>query len=130
MKKMTALAISLLLVGFGTTACGGDGAADAPKDASVEDFCGALRGYDLEADDANVADYIDDMKQVGTPADMPDDARKGFEFMIEKATELDDKKAELGTRADFETEFGLDSTLQFIALFTYISTKCNPLPTQ
>jgi len=130
MKKMTALAISLLLVGFGTTACGGDSAADAPKDASVEDFCAALNGLDDDTDDSKVADHLDDMKRVGTPADIPDDARKGFEFLIDKASELDDKDEQLVDRADFESAFGKDSAVQFMALISYFSATCLPLPTQ
>jgi len=130
MKKTTALAISLLLVGFGTTACGGDSAADAPKDASVEDFCAALNGLDDDTDDSKVADHLDDMKKVGTPSDIPDDARKGFEFLIDHATELDEKQDELVDRAAFDRTFGSDASVQFLALFSYISTKCAGLPTQ
>lgn len=128
--KTAALVISLLLVGFGTTACGSDSAADAPKDASVEDFCGALTGLDDATDDSKVADHLDDMLRVGTPADIPDDARKGFEFLIEKAAELDEKEDQLADRAAFESVFGKDSAVQFLALFSYYQTTCAGLPTQ
>jgi len=130
MKKTAALATSLLLVGFGATACGGsDKGADAPKDASKEDFCAALKSFD-GTDEIEVADHLDEMKEVGTPADMPDDARKGFEFLVDHAAEIDEKSDELKDRPAFDREFGVDVSAQFFAFYTYFIKECGSLPTE
>ncbi len=86
------------------TACSDDGggqdAADAPDDASMEDFCEAFNGLveDVLAEASTdpsamvraVKDWAADIAEVGTPADMPDDARHGFELFVEHAADLDD----------------------------------------
>ena len=94
----------LVLVG-GLTACSDDGggptdAADAPSDASMEDFCEAFNGLvdevlakagtDPSAMVRAVKEWAADIGEVGTPADMPDDARRGFELFVEHAADLDE----------------------------------------
>jgi hypothetical protein len=132
MKKTASVAASLLLVGFGATACGGGGADSAPKDASVEDFCTALSGFPGGSADRKVADVADKLKEVGTPASIPDDARKGFEFIIDNASKIDDLGDKLGDQQAFEDAFSKDAATQLLALFTYYGTTCPPsgAPTQ
>jgi hypothetical protein len=92
---------AVLLVGAVTTACGGDG---APTDASEKDFCETQSSFfgDLLPDDmANpevptgeemaraVKDWGKDLEEVGTPDDIPDDARAGFERLVEQAQDVD-----------------------------------------
>jgi len=128
MKKTATIAASLMLVGFGATACGGGGGGggdSAPKDASVEDFCTAMKGFgDASAEESKVADHVDELKDTGTPSDMPEDARKGFEFIIDNAKKLDDLGDKLSDQAAFEDAFSADAVTKLLALFTYVGTTC------
>ena len=75
-------AILTTVLSGGLVACGGPQGADAPTDASVEDFCrtiGDLSTLDPEK-------LVDDLAEVGTPEGIPADAREGFEVMIDEAT--------------------------------------------
>ena len=103
MKISTRLTMTsaVLLVGAVTTACGGGG---APTDASEKDFCetqSSLLG-DLMPDDMTnpelpsdeamakaVKDWGAELEQVGTPEDIPDDARKGFDAVVAQARDID-----------------------------------------
>lgn len=95
----TALTLAgLALVLGGLAGCGSDDdgesdAAAAPENASVDDFCTKFNGlYDklFSGDLSSVKDWAADMADVGTPGDMPDDARKGYEVMIATIKGLDD----------------------------------------
>jgi len=125
MKKTATIAASLMLVGFGATACGGGGDS-APEDASVEDFCAALKGFGDSTDTTKVADVADKLKETGTPADIPADARKGFEFLIDNAEKIDDLGDKLDDQAAFEDAFSAEATTQLVALVTYFGTTCGP----
>lgn len=83
------------------TACGGGGsdASSAPKAASTSDFCGA---YDYAAnpafaklgshDYAGAADaahqIADKLRKVGTPSDIPREARAGYETLVKVFSSL------------------------------------------
>ena len=129
MKKTASLAASLLLIGFGATACGGGDKADsAPTDASVEDFCTALTGFGDATDTTKVTDVAGKLKDVGTPEGIPADARAGFEFIIDNAQKLDDLGDQLNDQQAFEDAFSADAATQLLALFTYYGTTCANLP--
>ena len=112
MSTRTRLALSsaVLLVGAVTTACGGGGSG-APADASEEEFCDAQSSLleDLLPEDMttpempsnedmaqSVQDWGAEIEEVGTPEDIPDAARAGFEAVVEQAKDIDP--------ADFDTE--------------------------
>jgi hypothetical protein len=97
------LTSAVLLVGTVTSACGGGGSG-APGDASQDGFCEAANSLmsDLVPEDMGTAERPSDedmaqavkdwgsrMEEVGTPEDIPDDARKGFEAVVEQAQEID-----------------------------------------
>lgn len=98
-----ALTIAGLALAFtGVTGCGSD---DPPAAASEDDFCANFAEFDktLESfgDDPDVGvvvkamkEIADDMVDTGTPEDMPDDARAGFEFTIDRFQSLDDDASE------------------------------------
>jgi hypothetical protein len=99
---MSLLAVPLLLAGL-LTGCGDDSAdaAEAPKDATVEEFCQpwidlvkdvTAKGENISDEDAvKIAkDTADKLAEVGTPKDMPADARKGFELILQKLNDLPD----------------------------------------
>ena len=122
MMKTASIAASLLFVGFGATACGG-GADSAPKDASVEEFCTALDGF---GGSAKVAEVADKLKDVGTPAGIPDQARKGFEFIIDNASKIDEMGDKVSDLQAFEDAFSKDAETQLLALLTYYGSTCPP----
>ncbi len=100
-RRLSALAAPALLA-LTLTACGGGGASGAPEDASKDDFCQAYQAEpDLgdsldEASPEEQAKAIkdaldklaDDFEEVGTPEDIPDDAREGFEVSLDSARDI------------------------------------------
>ncbi len=101
-RVLVAVAAPLLLAGT-LTACGGP-----PTDASKKDFCKVhdaepdLSELDETSSNKDIAKVFkeeldkitDDAEEVGTPEDMPDDAREGFEITLEKAQDLSAKDLE------------------------------------
>ena len=102
-RTRLALASAVLLVGAVTTACGGGGSG-APADASEDEFCDAQSSLleNLLPDDMtnpempsnedmaqSVKDWGAEIEEVGTPEDIPDAARAGFEAVVEQAKEID-----------------------------------------
>jgi hypothetical protein len=95
----------MALVFGGLTACGGDGGgSSASDDASQEDFCKAFNGFYekvvSKATDADTSDMVKalqewaaDIEDVGTPSEMPDDARHGFEVFVDAAKDIDEDAA-------------------------------------
>lgn len=115
---MTASPLPLLLrLGAGAilattlVACGGPTGADAPTDASVEDFCSTIG--DLSTLDPE--QVVDDLAEVGTPDGIPADAREGFEVMIDEAT------------ADQISEADQDKVNAFVA---YMAEACGAFPAE
>ena len=100
-RARLALTSTVLLVGAATSACGGGG---APADASEKDFCDTQSSlFDdlLPEDMANpelpsneemaqaVKDWGQELEEIGTPEGISDDARAGFEQLVEQAGEID-----------------------------------------
>lgn len=96
---------SALLIGAATSACGGGGAGGgAPTDATEKEFCQTqtslledlmpadMTNPELPSDEQMakaVNDWGKKVEEVGTPEDISDDARKGFEAIVEQANEVD-----------------------------------------
>lgn len=132
MKKTASIAVSLLLVGLGTAACGkdgagdngaGDGGAGAPTSATVADFCNTLKGFGDPSDKSKLQDHVGALKATGTPAGIPADARKGFEYMVDNAKKLDDSPDDM-TEEQAKQAFGEDVYNQVLAFFQYYATTC------
>lgn len=134
---------AMLLVGAVTTACGGGG---APTDASEKDFCETQSSFfgDLLPDDmANpevptgeemaraVKDWGKDLEEVGTPDDIPDDARAGFERIVEQAQDVDVSDFSIERLEDLQqggAEASEKVQKQAQAFADYLTEKCgNPL---
>lgn len=101
----------LVLAMSGLVGCGGDGGSEGggdamPTDASEDAFCGnfedllgTLAKLDPDSDASAVVaalrDSVDRMRETGTPSDIPDDARHGFELTLDSFAGLgDDATAE------------------------------------
>jgi hypothetical protein len=122
-KRLALAGASLVLIGAMTAACGGDGAGDgasgAPDDASVTEFCDAIKktGENTDDVDATKKSY-EDLVEVGTPEDIPEDARKGFEVLADAVEEADADDKEAPYAGDEEKE------KQVSAYITYVSEVC------
>lgn len=113
MKRVLSAA-ALVLAGATLTACGG-----APTDASEDDFCDAMEaaGQSLAdqsekdgGDKVDFGDAIDELESTGTPEDIPDDAREGFESILDAMKDLDgktvDEVSDESDDLDGDEEFG------------------------
>ncbi|MDQ1106277.1 hypothetical protein QE364_003132 [Nocardioides zeae] len=94
MKRVLSAA-ALVLAGATLTACGG-----APTDASESDFCDAMtsagqsiveQGEKDGDEKVDFGDAIDELESTGTPEGISDDAREGFESVLDAMKELDGK---------------------------------------
>ncbi len=92
LKKTLASAGLLVAVSASLTACGGGSSSDAgadtagaPTDAATSDFCGTLEGTGSDAKPSAVAAS---MSAVGTPSDIDDSARHGFEVLVGKMAQI------------------------------------------
>jgi hypothetical protein len=142
-----ALAAVLLLVLGLVAGCGGSDSSDAgsaaddggsasgpPNDASVKDFCDTFldlvqqaseQGSDVsDADAVKLAkEAADRLEDVGTPEDMPEDARRAFEKAIELIRSIPDD----ATRKEMDeiaAELTEDQQKDLQALTAYVTQKC------
>lgn len=98
------------VLAFALSACGGGPSGSAaPTDADVDDFCKTVGRLDT----GDVDEFVDTLVETGTPADIPDEARAGFEVMVDKADE------------DAISEADTDKVNEFIA---YIALTCGEAP--
>jgi hypothetical protein len=96
MKTSALLATAFLVVGS-VTACGGGGDVNAPKDASVDDYCTSFVSVftDIAGDPTAITGkqikaWGADLEKTGTPKEMSDDERAGFEIFVKFAKDVDE----------------------------------------
>ena len=137
------LTTTVLLVGAVTTACGGGG---APSDASEKDFCATQTSLlqDLLPDDMTNPEVPSDeemakavknwgkkLEEVGTPDDIPEDARKGFERVMKQANDIDPSDFTIDKLEQLESggaEASAEAKKQAQAFTDYLTETCgNPL---
>jgi hypothetical protein len=126
--KIALLAASLVLVAGTATACGGG----APTDASEKDFCAAITkvgesyGDDPEKPAIkDIKDSVADLGDVGTPEGIPDDAREGFEIVVDAIAGLDDDASDEDLKKAGE-DFSGDDEKKSDAFDEYVSETCAP----
>ena len=136
---------AVLIVGSVLSACGGGGSG-APDDASEKDFCATQTSLleDLMPDDMNnpelpsdeemaraVKNWGEKIEEVGTPEDISDDARKGFERVVEMANDIDPSDFSIEKLEDLEAggeEASAEAKKQAAAFEKYLTETCgNPL---
>jgi hypothetical protein len=74
------------------TGCGGDsgGSDDAPQSASKEDFCKAFEAVGSAGDDFDKGkEKLQELKDTGTPEDIPDNAREGFDLLMDAVADAE-----------------------------------------
>ncbi len=139
---------AVLLVGAVASACGsgGGGGDGAPADASEKEFCqtqSSLLEDLMPADMSNpelpsdeqmaraVKDWAKKIEQVGTPEDIPDDARRGFEAIVEQANEIDASDFSIEKLEQLEAggkDASAEAKKQADAFEKYLTDTCgNPL---
>jgi hypothetical protein len=110
-------AAALVLVAGTTAACGGE----APDDASSDDFCETVQADGLNSDEfGEVETWAEDMKETGTPENIPDDARAGFERVIQAVEDSSDTEELEKADEDFEGE----DEDNINAFFEYAAEEC------
>ncbi|MDZ5619555.1 hypothetical protein [Nocardioides bizhenqiangii] len=115
-KRATGAAGAAVLLAFSLTACGG-----APDDASEEDFCEVANSIPADADVDAIHDWADDAEETGTPEDIPEDAREGFELLVDIAKDVDEDDLE---NEDFLDDLSSEEEEQFTAYGTYVAETC------
>ena len=123
----------------GSDSDGGDGgdSGGMPTSASKEDFCGNFQGLaeDLgkldPQSDASTAvkalhDAADQMRETGTPEDIPDDARHGLEVTLDAISGLPDD-ATSDDISNLETTLSEEDQKDAAAFDKYLSEECGSL---
>jgi hypothetical protein len=129
----------VLLAAPGLVACGGDDDSssdqgqDHPATVSVKEFCAAAAKFettfsgidstDLAASVATFKDAAQELKDVGTPEDIPDDAREGLELTLDKIIGLPDHATQSDMSAIFE--FTDEEKTKSMAFETYLDDTCD-----
>lgn len=135
-KRPLAAAGAAVLFALTLTACGG-----VPADASVEDFCKvtqddasqeelgkAVQEEDWEKIEELIKDQADEVEEVGTPEDISDDAREGFEIQLDAAKEVsadDLEKAFKDNENPFEEGLSDDEKEKVEAYTEYENETCD-----
>lgn len=134
--KKALIAASLVLIAGALVGCGGDDGGSAPKAASVDDFCTAFEQVtkdtsgvsqdDTEAQIQAAKDAVAKLADVGTPKDIPDDARAGYELLIDTIKNVDDNASQDELTAIFD-DFSETDQKTFLAFVTYVGKTCPDL---
>lgn len=124
-------AVVLLALALPLSACGG-----APTDASKSDFCAAVTDRSW-ADDLGAApdgDAIvdglegwgDDLAETGTPDDIPDEAREGFDITVDYLGDLDPADFDDLDDVDPAADLTSDEEEKVEAFNEYVAATCVP----
>jgi hypothetical protein len=137
--KLGLLAASLVLVAGGAVGCGGDsGGGGGHAAPTAKEFCAGLKDFQTSyanADPtADLTAYIKTIKQaatqlgtLGTPDDMPADAKAGFALTVQRIKALSDSAtvddlAQIGKVGDADQQ-------KLDALDDYVHRTCPELTT-
>lgn len=135
-KRAAGAAGAAVLLALSLSACG-DSASDAPDDASTDDFCGAYNATTSTEEDASDSDKVDEaheqaekLIEVGTPEDISDDAREGFEILVDAVADIGEDDVDNITNAESQDAFreaigaSEDDFEKVIAFLTYANETC------
>ena len=87
--RVALIGAGVTLVAGMLTGCGG-GSDDAPDSASKKDFCDAFEAVGKAGDDFDQGkEKLQDLKDTGTPEDIPDDAKEGFDILMDVVDDAD-----------------------------------------
>jgi hypothetical protein len=133
---------AILLVGAVTTACGGSGGG-APADASKDEFCKAqsslFTDLDLDFTDPDAAlpsekemaeamhSWADELEKVGTPENISDEARDGFEETVKAAGDISEADLKSPDLDALESNMSKDAQKKVEAFTTYVNDTCGSM---
>jgi hypothetical protein len=133
--KLGLAAASLILIAGGAVGCGDDnggGGGSSDKTASKDDFCGAFQAFydDLQkvtGEEGNLGEILKKaakrIDDVGTPKDIPDDAKEGLELTLDAIKDLpDDASAE--DMAGIEEGYSKEEKAKTDAFTEYLDKTC------
>lgn len=133
-KRPAAAAGAAALLAFSLSACGGSDAADAPTDASKDEFCDgwnavyeplaeAGSGDPTEEQFDKFKEEVEALADIGTPEEMSDEAREGFEVFVDAVSDssFDDFDSAEGDNLPGVSE---DDTAKAQAFVEYAVTEC------
>jgi len=134
LRRRAAAISAPLLLALSLTACGGSDASGAPEDASVEEFCAAFSdfGEGFDSDDTERAveaanDYAERLSEIGTPEDLSDEARQGFEAYVGYLGDVDEGDVEdLNESGDAGDIFGEGDADAVTTFLNEAGTACVP----
>ena len=134
--KLALTAASLILVAGGAVACGDDGGGGgSDKTASKGDFCGAFEEFyqDLTSVTTDQTDLgkvlknaAERIRDVGTPEDIPDDAKEGLELTLDAIDELPDDATSEDIE-QIEADYSEDEKKKTDAFQEYLEKTCPDL---
>src|SRR5689334_8862996 len=87
LRRAAATAAGAVLVLGATAACGSNDAGGSPTSTSTADFCNTNKQFDQGTTPKEAAAKL---KEVGTPSDMSDSERHGFEVLVDRLSQLPD----------------------------------------
>lgn len=133
---------AVLLVGVVTAACGGS-AGGAPTDASEDEFCKAQTSLftDLDIDmtdpegglpsEKELADamhgWSDKIAEVGTPENISDEARDGFEETVKAAKDISEADLKSPDLDALESGMSESAKKNVEAYSTYVTDTCGSM---
>ncbi len=146
--KLGLLAASLVLVAGGAVGCGddggsgsgngndgGNGSGSSDEGASTEDFCAAFQAFaddlaGVTGQEANLGEILkkaaERIEEVGTPEDIPDDAKEGLQVTLDAILALPDDASveDMGALEDEFTDADKEKTDAFSE---YLEETCPEL---
>jgi hypothetical protein len=144
--KIAGIALVLSGLGGALAGCGGsdsdsdggsatDAASDSPKDATKDGFCEKFTGLsaavaqatsgDTSAAIKGLKDWVGEIEDYGTPSEMSDDARDGFEILIASFKGVDDD-ASMEDLQKLGADASAADTKKVEAFSAWTSENCPP----
>ena len=126
--KRTLVVAGLLTLMGGVSACGGGsssaaaGSADGPTDASKTDFCATLSNLGEDTTPKGLAAAF---KKVGTPSDIDDSSRHGYEVLVDHLATMADDTTGSDLTA-MEKDLSASDQADVGAFTAYLAKECVP----
>ena len=133
--KLGLAAATLILLAGGVVGCGDDGGGGGgggDKTASKDDFCGAFQTFyedltEVTGQEDNLGEILKKaakrIRDVGTPEDIPDDAKDGLDLTLDAIEDLPDDAPAADMEA-IEKDYSEDDKKKTQAFSDYLAKTC------
>lgn len=123
----------LVLLGGIATGCGGGG-SDAPDDAAEKNFCKAIEAAPAaqKPSQDDVDEWVDELKDTGTPDNIGEDERHGFEVMVDTLEDVDVEDFDDISKFEdaVEDDDDREDVKKFFVYYAETCTGAGELPTE